>query len=201
MRGMKTRLLSGMVALLLAGAAGATEILRLESGRGLTGDVLRANDRAITLKSPSGVQTYALNEFDAASRKHLLETVLTNALPPPVIDGTNSAEIERAAVAPDRAQEPRASTDEIKSAGRFVGGLFGAVIAAWVLLFVSYVGYCVQGFRESILWGVLNLLLFPFAPAVFTLFNFRASVWPLASFVAGVALLFGAPALGFWLGG
>lgn len=199
---MNIRALFVVLSLLMVNVSQAAHVLTLEHGRSLTGDVMRASDRSITLKSASGVQTYALDEFDAASRKHLLETVLTNALPPPVIVGTNSPEIERTATAaPDRSKKPQAGTEEVKSASRFFGGLFGAVIAAWVLLLVSYVGFCVVGFRESILWGVLNLLLFPFASAVFLLFHFRESVWPLVCFVAGVALLFGAPALAIWFGG
>lgn len=192
---MNLRLWLALVALFVVHAASAVETLTLENGRSLTGEVLRASDRAITLKSSSGVQTYTLQEFDAASRKHLLETVLTNALPPPVVEGTASPEIERPAL-----PGPRAASDEpadVKSAARLFGGMFGAAIAGYVLLFVSYVWFIVLGFRESVLWGVLNLLV-PFAPLVFALLHFRASVGALLCFAAGIGVIVGAPALAFW---
>ena len=185
---MKARMCAILFTLPLALAAGALETLTLENGRTVTGDVVRASDRAITLKSPSGVQTYALNEFDAASRKLLLETVLTNTLPPPP------------AVAPP-APEIRAEAEPARAADRFLGGFAGALVVSYVLLLVAFVWFVVQGYRTSVPWGVANLLLYPLAPLAFAFFHTRAGLWPLLCLLAGLALFFGSPLIAAWSAG
>jgi hypothetical protein len=162
---------------------GLSDTIALRDGKMIEGQIIRTNAVSITVRTATGIQTYRLSEL----RDNAADTRVSapSAMPEPM--------------GPTAAQDKKAvSRDPDVSMRNFL--LHGILTfrAGQIIWFLGSVLLLIQGFRTSILWGVLVLLTNLIGAIIFLLFHPKRAIVPLLIMLVGIVVFAMAPFWALW---
>jgi len=161
----------------------SAETIELLNGKTIEGQIVRTNTTSITLRTSSGVQTYNLKELAVHAEQPSATTVTTVCL-----DAESNA-------VPHSNTEEQEGLHDIQS---FL--LHGALTfrAGQILWLIGSVVLIIQGFRTSILWGVLILFTNLLGSIAFSILHPKRAVVPLLIMLVGIVVFVMAPFWALW---
>lgn len=174
-----------LIIAVVAGLAGVgiADTVVLRNGKVIEGRVIHTNAVSVTVRTATGVQTYYLNELQ------------------------NNAEDARAAVWSARSPAVDTPPASAKNAGHrnpdenpgkfFLRGCL-SIRAGQILWILGSVLLLVQGFRTSILWGVLVLFTNLLGAIIFLVFHPKRAIVPLLIMLVGIVVFAMAPFWALW---
>jgi hypothetical protein len=180
---MMTRIGFVAACMVLLSVKGEAETFRLRDGRTLDGQIIRTNDVSVTIRTSSGVQTYALSELGSGPEPP--STVALSGQPPPT-------------TAPHSPTTGVPAGDWDRSMrGFFLHGLL-TVRAGQIIWLLGSILLLVQGFRTHPLWGILVLLTNLLGAVLFLIFHPKQAIVPLLIMLVGIVVFAMAPFWALW---
>jgi hypothetical protein len=165
-----------VMAALLIGSALAETIV-LQGGKNVDGKILRTNDVGIVIQTKTGVQTYRFDELQSQAQQQ--------------------AAAEGAAITNTPVRPPATGGESIHL-GRGFASFILTIRAGQLLWILGSIFLLVQGFRTSILWGIVLLLTNFLGGIVFVILHPRRAALPVLIMLAGIVIFATAPLWGMW---
>jgi hypothetical protein len=190
-----TKLMTAVLAVMLCTmTVGRAELIPLASGRTIDGEVIRTNDTSITIRTKSGFQTYQFYELAKPPMDIRLDvSPARTSTPHHAVSVPMKTSVLR------EGQEGVAPSGEGQRVFRFFAGALLSARAGQILVLLGWILLVIQGFRVSILWGILNLLFSLVSGIIFLVFHPKQGILPFIVMLAGIVVFAMSPFWALWL--
>lgn len=185
-------MVAALAVMLCTTVTGMAEVIPLASGKSIEGDVIRTNDTSVTIRTRSGVQTY---QFYELAKPPIDIGIDFSPGPTPTARGGVSQPGATSSTGATSTVS-RSRPDELMQKGVNAVAVFSRI--GQILFFLGWLLLVIQGFRVSILWGILNLLFSLISGLIFLVFHPKQGILPFIVMLAGVVVFAMSPLWGLW---
>ena len=154
------------------------DVFALRNGKEVEGAIMRTEGSRVTIRTPTGISSYDVNEFSEDTRDKYFA-------------GAQSVPEPSKRVSLNTAEPGVDASSPANDSGQSKLGL-GLAVVGVALMIVGSIWFIVAGFAESPLWGIALLLFNGIAGLAFLLLHWDRAMSPVLTWLLGLGLIIGA---------